>query len=83
MQIIVQEGRAIVSLVVPVRAYDEALRTATYSELTEEIKAYYRDFELVRVELRDGAMELSPAAVAAIYWLEKGRRYQLKLATEQ
>jgi hypothetical protein len=40
---------------------------------------FYRDFEVIRVEARDGALEITPAAVASITWLRKDRRYQLKL----
>jgi hypothetical protein len=78
MQIIVQEGSAILSLVSPIRVHDEALRSTSISEFTEEIKAYYRDFELVRIEAREGRLEVEPSNVASIFWLEKGRRYQLK-----
>jgi len=82
VQLIVQEGRAIVSLTVPIRAHDEVLRTTSFSELTEEVKVYYRDLEIIRVELRGGAIEVLPPAIGGIYWLEKGRRYQLKIAAE-
>lgn len=78
MQIIVQEGRAILSLISPIQAHDEALRSTTISEITEDVKVFYRDYEVVRVELRDGAMEILAPALAGIYWLEKGRRYQLQ-----
>ncbi|NLE74446.1 MAG: hypothetical protein GX604_07455 [Actinobacteria bacterium] len=82
MQLIVQEGRAIVSLTASIRAHDEVLRTTSFNELTEDIKVYYRDLEIIRIELRDGAIEVMPSAIGGIYWLEKGRRYQLKIAAE-
>lgn len=78
MQIIVQEGRAILSLVAPIQVHDEALRSTSVSEFSEEIKAFYRDFELVRIEARDSLLEVQPGNVASIFWVEKGRRYQLK-----
>lgn len=82
MQVIVQEGRAIVSLIAPIHAHDEALRTTSFNEMTEEVKVFYRDYEMVRLEMREAGIEVLPQAVAGIFWLEKGRRYQLKLSTE-
>ncbi|NLT34655.1 MAG: hypothetical protein GXX83_01995 [Gaiellales bacterium] len=82
MQVIVQEGRAIVSLTSSIRAHDEALRTTSFGELTDNVKVFYRDYEIIRVELWEGALELLPQTVAGVYWVEKGRRYQLKLSTE-
>lgn len=82
MQLIVQEGRAIVSLMAPIRAHDEVLRTNTFSEMTENVKVFYRDYEIVRVEMRDGTIEVLPQAIAGVFWIEKGRRYQLKLSNE-
>jgi hypothetical protein len=79
MQVIVQEGKAIVSLTAPFQAHDEGLRTTNLREMTEDIKVFYRDYELVRVEARDGIIEILPHAVAGIFWIEKGRRYQLKV----
>jgi hypothetical protein len=79
MQVIVQEGKAIVSLTSPIQAHDEALRTTNIREMTEEIKVFYRDYEMVRVEARGGNIEILPQAVAGIFWIEKGRRYQLKV----
>lgn len=79
MQVIVQEGKAIVSLISPIQAHDEALRTTNIREMTEEIKVFYRDYEMVRVEARGGTIEILPQAVAGIFWIEKGRRYQLKV----
>ncbi|HZK48215.1 MAG TPA: hypothetical protein VFD74_01265 [Thermoleophilia bacterium] len=78
MQLIVQEGRAVLSLVTPIQVNDDSMRSQTVSEFSENVKAYYRDFELVRVEGRDGQLEIQPANVASIFWVEKGRRYQLK-----
>ncbi len=78
MHIIVQEGEASISLVTPVQAPDDSLRTTTITNLVGPVKVYYRDFEVVHVEARDGALELLPNAVGAISWLQKGRRYQLK-----
>ena len=79
MQVIVQEGKAIVSLTSPIQAHDEALRTTNIREMTEEIKVFYRDYEMVRVEARSGTIEILPQAVAGIFWIEKWRRYQLKV----
>jgi hypothetical protein len=79
MQIVVQEGEASVSLTVTIQAPDDTLRTSSLSILTGPVKVFYRDFELVRVEARDGALEIMPQAVASITWLRKDRRYQLKL----
>jgi hypothetical protein len=79
MQVRVQEGRAMISLTCGIQAQDEALRTTSLHELTEDVKVYYRDYEMIRVEVREGAMELLPGAVAGLFWIEKGRRYQLKL----
>jgi hypothetical protein len=78
MHIIVQEGRAVLSLVAPIQIYDESLRSQTVAELSEDVKAYYRDFELVRIEARGGQLEVQPVEVASIFWVEKGRRYQLR-----
>jgi hypothetical protein len=80
MQMIVQEGNAILSLVQPIQAHDEALRSTTIREMTEDVKVFYRDYEVVRIEARDGDIEVLGPAVAGIFWLEKGRRYQLKSA---
>ena len=79
MQVIVQEGKAIVSLTAPIQAHDEALRTTNIRELTEEIKVFYRDYEMVRLEARGGTIEILPPGVAGIFWIDKGRRYQLKV----
>lgn len=78
MHIVVQEGEASISLVVPIQAPDESLRTNTVNSLTGSVKVFYRDFEVVHVEARDGALEVLPAAIGAITWLKKERRYQLK-----
>lgn len=79
MQIIVQEGDASVSLVAAIQAPDDTLRTSTLTILTGPVKVFYRDFEIIRVEARDGMLELTPATVASITWIRKDRRYQLKL----
>jgi hypothetical protein len=79
MQIVVQEGEASVSLIVAIQAPDDTLRTSTLNILTGSVKVFYRDFEVIRVEARDGALEVLPAALASITWLRKDRRYQLKL----
>jgi hypothetical protein len=78
MHIIVQEGRAVLSLVAPIQIYDDSLRSQTVAEFSEDVKAYYRDFELVRIEARGGQLEILPVDVASIFWVEKGRRYQLR-----
>lgn len=79
MQILVQEGEASVSLTTAVQAPDENLRTSSVTIITGPVKVFYRDFEVVRVEARDGALEIMPSALGAISWLRKDRRYQLKL----
>jgi hypothetical protein len=78
MQIIVQEGEASVSLVTPIQAPDENLRTTSTQSVLGPVKVYYRDFEVVKVEARDGALEITAAAVGAINWIKKDRCYQLK-----
>jgi hypothetical protein len=78
MHMIVQEGEASVSLVTPIQAPDESLRTTTAQSVVGLVKVYYRDFEVVLVEAREGALEITPAAIGAITWLRKDRRYQLK-----
>jgi hypothetical protein len=79
MQVVVQEGEASVSLTMAIQAPDDSLRTTSLNILTGPVKVFYRDFEMVRVEARDGALEILPPAVASITWLRKDRRYQLKL----
>jgi len=79
MQIVVQEGEASVSLTMSIQAPDDSLRTTSLTMLTGPVKVYYRDFEMIRVEARDGALEILPPAVASITWLRKERSYQLKL----
>jgi hypothetical protein len=78
MQIIVQEGEASVSLVTPIQAPDDSLRSTTVSHLVGAVKVYYRDFEIVRVEARGGSLELLPSCVGAVAWVKKDRCYQLK-----
>jgi hypothetical protein len=78
MNIIVQEGEASISLVTPIQAPDDNLRSTTITHFSGCVKVFYRDFEVVHVEAREGALEILPACVGAISWLEKGRRYQLK-----
>ena len=79
MQVVVQEGEASVSLTVAIQAPDDSLRTSSLTLLTGPVKVYYRDFEMIRVEARGGALEILPPAVASITWLRKDRSYQLKL----
>lgn len=79
MQIVVQEGEVLVSLVTPIQAPDESLRTMTVQTITGPAKVYYRDQELIRVEARDGALEILPPAIGALTWIKKDRRYQLKV----
>jgi len=62
-----------------IQAPDDTLRTSSINILTGPVKVFYRDFEVIRVEARDGALELTPSVVASITWLRKDRRYQLKL----
>ncbi len=78
MHVVVQEGEASVSLVTPIQAPDDNLRTTTTSSIIGPVKVYYRDFEIVLIEARDGALEIAPAAIGAINWLRRDRRYQLK-----
>jgi hypothetical protein len=78
MQIIVQEGEASVSLVTPVQAPDDSLRSTSLQNVVGSVKVYYRDFEIVRIEAREGMLELLPACIGAVSWLRKGRCYQLK-----
>jgi hypothetical protein len=75
--IIVQEGEASISLLAPIQAPDDSLRTNTLQTVVGSVKVFYRDFEIVRVEARDGNLELSPAVIGAIAWSKKDRRYQL------
>jgi hypothetical protein len=79
MQVVVQEGEASVSLTMMIQAPDDSLRTSSINMLTGPVKVFYRDFEVIRIEARDGALELTPSVVASITWLRKDRRYQLKL----
>ena len=67
------------SLTIAIQAPDDSLRTSTLNILTGPVKVFYRDFEVIRVEARNGALEITPAVVASITWLRKDRRYQLKL----
>ena len=80
MPIIVQEGEATVSLLGSVQAPDGSLRTNTLQTVAGAIKVFYRDFEIVRVEARDGDLELLPGAIGAIAWVRRDHRYQLKPA---
>ncbi len=82
MQIIVQEGEILVSLVTAIQAPDENLRTMTVQSVTGPGKVYYRDLEIIRVEAREGALEILPAAIGALAWIKKERRYQLKVGGE-
>jgi hypothetical protein len=78
MQIIVQEGEVLVSLTSPIQAPDESLRTTSVNTVSGPVKAYYRDMELIRVEDREGNLELLPTIIGAVTWVKKDRRYQLK-----
>jgi hypothetical protein len=78
MPIIVQEGEATVSLLGSVQAPDGSLRTNSLQTVARAVKVFYRDFEIVRVEARDGDLELLPGAIGAIAWARRDRRYQLK-----
>ncbi|MCL5736049.1 MAG: hypothetical protein M1274_10765 [Actinobacteria bacterium] len=78
MHIIVQEGEASISLVAPIQAPDDSLRTTSITNLVGPVKVYYQDFKIAHVEARGGSLELLPAAIGAISWMQKGRRYQLK-----
>ncbi|NLE10370.1 MAG: hypothetical protein GX630_02585 [Actinobacteria bacterium] len=79
MQIVVQEGEVQISLMQPIQAPDESLRTNTVHSISGPVKVYYRDHEIIRIEARDGNLEILPAAVGGITWISKGRRYQLKV----
>jgi hypothetical protein len=79
LQIIVQEGEANISLTAPVQAPDGSLRTSTVNTVVGPVKVFYRDYEVIRIEARDGALELLPQIIGAIAWIEKRQRYQLKL----
>ncbi|MBC7293922.1 MAG: hypothetical protein H5T84_07480, partial [Thermoleophilia bacterium] len=65
MHIIVQEGEASISLLAPIQAPDENLRTTSLQTVVGPVKVYYRDFEVVRVEAREGTLEILPAAIGA------------------
>jgi hypothetical protein len=78
MQIIVQEGEVLISLTSPIQAPDESLRTTSVHTVSGPAKVYYRDMELIRVEARDGNLELLPTSIGAVTWVKKDRRYQLK-----
>jgi len=81
VQIVVQEGEVLVSLTSPIQATDENLRTTTVQTVAGDAKVYYRDQEIIRVEARDGALEILPACIGAVSWVRKDRRYQLKLGS--
>lgn len=81
MQIVVQEGEVLVSLISPIQATDESLRTTTVQTVAGPAKVYYRDHEVIRIEAREGALEILPAAIGAVSWVKKDRRYQLKLGS--
>jgi hypothetical protein len=78
MQIIVQEGEVLVSLTSPIQAPDESLRTTSVHTVSGPAKVYYRDMELIRIEAREGNLELLPGSIGAVTWVKKDRRYQLK-----
>jgi hypothetical protein len=60
VQIVVQEGRALISLVTPIQAPDENLRTTTVQSVS-------------------GLVKVMPSAIGGITWVQKDRRYQLKV----
>ena len=78
---VVQEGEVLISLVSPIQAPDDSLRTSTINCISGPAKVYYRDYEVVRIEARDGALEILPSCVGALSWIRKDRRYQLKLGS--
>jgi hypothetical protein len=78
MQIIVQEGEVLISLTSPIQAPDESLRTTSVHTVSGPAKVYYRDMELIRVEAREGNLEILPACIGAVTWVKRDRRYQLK-----
>jgi len=80
VQIVVQEGRALISLITPIQAPDENLRTTTVQSVSGPVKVFYRDYEVILVEAREGALEIMPASIGAITWTTKDRRYQLKIS---
>ena len=83
MQIIVQEGDVQISLIAPIQAPDESLRTTTVHVVSGPAKVYYRDQEMIRVEAREGNLEILPAAIGGLTWVTKGRRYQLKVGGQE
>ncbi len=78
MQIIVQEGEVLISLTSPIQAPDESLRTTSVHTVSGPAKVYYRDMELIRVEAREGNLEILPPLIGAVTWVKRERRYQLK-----
>lgn len=78
MQIIVQEGEVLVSLTAPIQAPDESLRTTSVHTVSGPAKVYYRDMEMIRIEAREGNLEILPGSIGAVTWIKKDRRYQLK-----
>jgi hypothetical protein len=78
MQIIVQEGEVLISLTSPIQAPDESLRTTSVHTVSGPAKVYYRDMELIRVEAREGNLEILPSSIGAVTWVKRERRYQLK-----
>lgn len=82
MQIIVQEGEVQVSLISPIQAPDDSLRTTTVHSVSGPVKVFYRDHEIIRVEAREGNLEILAGAIGAITWVKKERRYQLKVGSQ-
>ncbi len=72
-----------VSLAMAIQAPDDNLRTNSVTTLSGPVKVFYRDFEVIRVEAREGDLELLPSVVGAITWLRKDRRYQVRLGEQQ
>jgi hypothetical protein len=82
MHIVVQEGEVLVSLIAPIQAPDESLRTTTVQSVSGPAKVFYRDYEIIRIEARGGALEILPSAIGALSWIRKDRRYQLKVGSQ-
>jgi hypothetical protein len=80
MHVVVQEGEASVTLRSPIQAPDDSLRSTSISNFSGYVKVYYRDFEMIHMEAREGSLEIPVAAIGAISWTKREKRYQLKLS---
>ncbi len=49
----------LISLIAPFQATDDSLRTNSFQSVAGQAKVYYRDHEVILVEARDGALEIS------------------------